>query len=660
VEEPGLGVKRLIARVQEALPGARVGSKEVREALRALDAVCVPAVEELVSPAAELGETSTAAADEVQVHECGNCGAVGEHIVSKCERCVKRNLPPVFYCNTTCQAEHWETHKEFHKAQKRQSVDQEGIDKFPDQIFGGVLDSSEPLEVRQEYADLCGKATVAVEAKNYRRAEKKCLEAIELVPSLPQAYGLLGGVYERANQREKALPLVLQALECYEASSREKPEHAWWSDLNAGLQLWNALNLIDKLPDVTPPTWWTDAELLERSAKAFGSLPQAFSKAEAPTLAGVQALRGRVLSGVHLGAWEGGLRSVADMREGANCLRRTHALAHQFGESEPICAQFREFDKLAQHVEGAIERIEAANGVGGRWKASGGMWQLQVGVVKHLDEVPDGTTIASAADPGFCRLSKQPQPPRSSETDPGVGVGEPAASRIERSTSSCVVVPDKRRTHGVRLVRTPHEERGLTQHLCRVAVDVANGSESTSLLFGILGDDSNISEAAATAAVRTYLDHGGQVDASLDTTLLKIAAMSGRAGICNLLLQQGANANLVLEGDSEQGSPLMAAAIDGHASVIRVLLEGKADPSLRDFEGRTALELAERNESPSILEQMDDSERNEALLRQERKPAAAALLRQHATAQAAAAGKQHLRGDDVVLALEESTSRWRN
>ena len=536
------------------------------------------------------------------MNTCSNCGAAGEHIVLKCARCCELKLPSVYYCSKICQKENWKSHKEFHKVQKEK---QEAMDRVAeaeqrqDKTIVQVLDFGESFETREEYAMLCGKAVMKIEEQNYRRAEKLCLKAIELMPRRPDAYTYLGVVYERANQLEKALPLILKALECYEALSREQPHQSWWSDRGWAKALWNALNVMDRLPNATRPTWWTDAELLERSAKAVAAAPQD---------AHSHALRGRVLSGMPPSrTWECGLRSAADMQEGAEHMRRAAQLAKL--DESGVYRHLKHWDELAQKAEGAVERIKEQGGSGARWKASGDRWQLQVAVVKPRDEVPPDQEILEATDPGISRLSVWPN----------------------QLHADANLVTDHSRQHGVHLIRTTGEETELSQRLCSVAVACAHEPQETShfcFLLGVLGDDTNFSDTLATTVVLAYLTHGGQADASDERgmSLLKMGAAGGRAEACKLLLQRGANPNLVCAADPELGSPLMAAAIEGHTSTIRVLLEFAADASLRDFEGRTALELAERQHSRTIDEQTDD----EARLRHRRAPAAVALLRQHA------------------------------
>ena len=78
-----------------------------------------------------------------------------------------------------------------------------------------------------------------------------------------------------------------------------------------------------------------------------------------------------------------------------------------------------------------------------------------------------------------------------------------------------------------------------------------------------------------------------------------------------MLLRRGASVDL--QCDTFGGTALMCAAINGHTTIVQALLDAKADTSLHNIDGRTALMLAE----------------------QEKQTATAQLLRQHAKQQAA-------------------------
>ena len=65
------------------------------------------------------------------------------------------------------------------------------------------------------------------------------------------------------------------------------------------------------------------------------------------------------------------------------------------------------------------------------------------------------------------------------------------------------------------------------------------------------------------------------------------ASRSGHAGICQLLLERGANVNS--QTRSGKASSLHRAAYSGHSGVLKTLITHGADPRLCDSDGQTAL-----------------------------------------------------------------------
>lgn len=84
-------------------------------------------------------------------------------------------------------------------------------------------------------------------------------------------------------------------------------------------------------------------------------------------------------------------------------------------------------------------------------------------------------------------------------------------------------------------------------------------------------------------AVRLLIDRGADVDAvdSYNTTALIVAATSGHAEIVDLLLTNGANP---LARDDSGGSPLINAAYFGHVKAVRLLLEKTPELDKQDGE----------------------------------------------------------------------------
>ena len=79
------------------------------------------------------------------------------------------------------------------------------------------------------------------------------------------------------------------------------------------------------------------------------------------------------------------------------------------------------------------------------------------------------------------------------------------------------------------------------------------------------------------------------------------ASVPGRLGVLRLLLQQNAAVNF--QNDSNY-TALMSAAEDGNDACIAILLEAGADTSLRENEGRNALDIAKANHHDSAAQML--------------------------------------------------------
>jgi ankyrin repeat protein len=85
-----------------------------------------------------------------------------------------------------------------------------------------------------------------------------------------------------------------------------------------------------------------------------------------------------------------------------------------------------------------------------------------------------------------------------------------------------------------------------------------------------------------------------------DLPALYFAAIGGDIEIAKRLLDAGADVN----AKAETAAPIHGAVMGGSAEMVRLLLEHDADPSLPDYKGRGARELAEdmdRSEIASLF-----------------------------------------------------------
>ena len=133
LEEPGLGVKPLVARLREQSPDLGAGAKEVREVLKTLDeeraaaeaAAAPPPASDASSAGASAG-ASGGAATEVPDHwlTCVKCAARIPERGASCSLCAKLwcttihppdEANPV-YCSERCKRRHMPEHCGWHRA----------------------------------------------------------------------------------------------------------------------------------------------------------------------------------------------------------------------------------------------------------------------------------------------------------------------------------------------------------------------------------------------------------------------------------------------------------------------------------------------------------------------------------------------------------------
>ena len=120
--------------------------------------------------------------------------------------------------------------------------------------------------------------------------------------------------------------------------------------------------------------------------------------------------------------------------------------------------------------------------------------------------------------------------------------------------------------------------------------------------------------------VTAWLNEGGGVDAHCAErygfTLLMAAALGGQKTMLRMLLRRGASINLQ---DSNGFTALMGAAVRGHTTIAQALLDAKADVSLQDTyrtlqdtSGRTALTWAEQRKHTATAQLLRQHTRQQA------------------------------------------------
>lgn len=99
-------------------------------------------------------------------------------------------------------------------------------------------------------------------------------------------------------------------------------------------------------------------------------------------------------------------------------------------------------------------------------------------------------------------------------------------------------------------------------------------------------------------AAQTLLDKGAAVNRE-GWTPLHYAAASGDNEIAGLLLKRGAKVDALSPPASGSYTPLMMAAREGFDRTAKFLIDHGANPALKNSEGLTAVQLAERAGKPA-------------------------------------------------------------
>jgi ankyrin repeat protein len=86
-----------------------------------------------------------------------------------------------------------------------------------------------------------------------------------------------------------------------------------------------------------------------------------------------------------------------------------------------------------------------------------------------------------------------------------------------------------------------------------------------------------------------------------DLPALYFAAIGGELEMANLLLRGGADVN----ARAESAAPIHGAVMGGSAAMVRLLLDHGANPSLPDYKGRGARQLAEDMGRPALAALFD-------------------------------------------------------
>ena len=124
----------------------------------------------------------------------------------------------------------------------------------------------------------------------------------------------------------------------------------------------------------------------------------------------------------------------------------------------------------------------------------------------------------------------------------------------------------------------------------KIDVNALNSKGESALMLAVLKDHQALAEK--------LIKKGADVNKT-GWTPLHYAATNGHLALISLLLEN----NAYIDAESpNKTTPLMMAAMYGTAAAVKLLLEEGADPQLKNQQGLTAVQFAERGNRPDSVE----------------------------------------------------------
>ena len=329
--DPDLGLKPLLAKLQEQQPDLGAATREVREALTALKAeeseaakaaAAQPAADKVVPPAADEGNAPPVANEggappNVAVSlACVGCGRLPSDMDDErekhpvCRKCVKLKLPTTYWCCINCPGnpEASQLHVAYHKEEKkmRKTWEDGGVTQQRNrEIAEGAARVA--AQTGDKWQELVAEGIRYTSQKDWRRAGRAYREAIALRPDEPVAYFNLGNTLSDSGHHVEASQRYLEAKE------RDPVGSEFWAQSTA--KAFDELRQ-KECGEVAKPEWWNDEALKALSARVARA---------APNDGETHVMRAVVLRG-QSDAWEAGPRSAAELRKAAAHFERAAEL----------------------------------------------------------------------------------------------------------------------------------------------------------------------------------------------------------------------------------------------------------------------------------------------------------------------------------------------
>ena len=311
--DPDLGFKPLLAKLREQQPDLGAATKEVREALKALNAESEATKATIAPPAADEGGGPSNVALSLACIGCARLPSDMDDERDKhpiCDKCLDEKLPTTYLCGVNCPANPgaWEMHGVFHKKlRKHRRMKEDGGVMQQRNSEAAEMAAQQAAQSGDKYEELVAKGMRYGSQQDMRKAARTFREAIALKPAEPVAYLSLAVMLANSGHNVEAAQRHLEAKERLQVGSE------FW--VKATTNAFDTLRL-QECSEVAKPDWWNDEGLKALSARVLLAAPNEETALD---------MRANVLSG-DCAPWKVGPRSAAELKEAATCYDRSAAL----------------------------------------------------------------------------------------------------------------------------------------------------------------------------------------------------------------------------------------------------------------------------------------------------------------------------------------------